>query len=266
MPAPPLRTTRFLLPLVAAALLVAGCASEEERDAKSSADVLFEKAMDAMNSGNFDNAIKYFENLEARYPFSNQTKQAQLDLIYCYFKAGKRELTIDSATQFERENPTHPRVDYALYMRGLAQFSGENSWYHHLFSVSLADRPPRDVQESYSAFLQLVQRYPDSLYAPDARQRMVFLRNRLAEYEIHVARYYTERGAWIAALNRASYVVVRYDGSPSTQQALQIMVESYDQLGMPDLAADSRRVLAANFPDDAVAVTATETKPWYQFW
>lgn len=246
---------------------ITGCSGRNQRDNRSAADIVYEAAAKSMASGNYDNAIRLLELLEARFPFSNQSKQAQLDLIYCYFKDGQREATVDAATQFERENPTHPRVDYALYMRGRAYFSGQRSWYHRLFRIDLTERPPRDVEAAMSAFGQLVQRYPDSLYAPDARQRMIFLRNRLASYEMHVARYYASRDAWVAALNRAQFVMTQYDGSPATGEALAMMVDAYENLGMTDLAADARKVLAANYPDGIPDFARPESdKPWYRFW
>ena len=202
-----------------------------------------------MSSGNYRNAIAYFEGLEARYPFSNQAKQAQLNLIYAYYKNGEPEAAVDAATQFERENPTHPRVDYALYMRGLAKFTGQHTRMHRIFRFDLSKRPPVNARESFSAFSQLVQRYPDSSYAPDARQRMVFLRNRLAEHENHVASYYFRRGAYAAALNRAKYSMETFDGAPAIADSLFIMIGSYEQLGMKDLAESTQRVLDANYPD-----------------
>jgi len=144
------------------ALLAVGC-GKGSRDIQSGADELFSRGTKSMNSGNFRNAIGYYEGLEARYPFSNQAKQAQLNLIYCYYKNGNPDATIDAATQFERENPTHARVDYALYMRGLANFSAQHKSFHRLFGIDLAKRPPVHARESFSAFSRLLQRYPDSI-------------------------------------------------------------------------------------------------------
>ncbi len=240
--------------LLAAVLALGGCfGGKDSRDLRSGVDELYLRGTKAMNSGNFQNAITYFEALTARYPFSNQAKQAQLDLIYCYYRNGNNELAIDAATQFERENPTHPRVDYALYMRGLAKFSGERGFGAKLFRVDLDKRPPIGAMESFSTFSQLVKRYPDSIYAPDARQRMVFLRNRLANHELHVARYYMRRGAYAAALNRAKHVIEAFDGAPAVADALDIMIISYQKLGMQDLASDARAVLRANYPDRPLA-------------
>jgi len=241
---------RLCAAVLMSALVAAGC-GKGDRDARSGADELFERGTKSMASGNFSNAIGYYEALEARYPFSNQAKQAQLNLIYCYYRNGERELTVDAATQFEREHPTHPRVDYALYMRGIANFAPEHNMFHRLFNVDLWKRPPVNARESFSAFSRLVQRYPQSRYAPDAHQRMVFLRNRLAQHENYVAEFYYKRGIYAAAANRAQYVVETYEGAPAVADSLFIMVSSYEKLGMQDLASDARRVLEENYPDAA---------------
>lgn len=263
---PRVRLPAILSLALLAFLVMAGCASDNERDIKSGADQLYDRAQSAMDSGNFRNAIAYYETLAARFPFSNQAKQGQLDLIYCYFMNAEPESAIDAASQFERENPTHPRVDYALYMRGLANFTGQSNTIYRFFGVDLARRPPDRIRESFSAFAQLVQRYPKSRYAADARQRMVFLRNRLAEYENGVARYYFRRGAYPAAINRARFTVESYDGAPAVADSLRIIIDSYRALGMTDLADSTREVLAANFPEAAIEQAKEEEKPWYRFW
>lgn len=262
-----LRLVLTLSVLAASAASLVGCKSSSDLDARSGAQELYQRGYKSMSSGNFNNAIQYFEALEARFPFANETKQAQLDLIYAYYRDRQIEATVDAASTFERENPTHPRVDYALYMRGLAYFSGEHSWYHRWLNVDLDKRPPKNVQESFSVFSQLVQRFPNSEYAADARQRMIFLRNRLADYEIYVAQYYMARGAWLAAANRAQFALEAYNGAPATPQALMIMIEAYDQLGMLDFAEDARRVLEASYPEKMQKLARQEAgKPWYQFW
>lgn len=247
-------------------LTLAGCASENERNLKSDAEQLYTRAHKSMDNGNYKNAITAYETLTARFPFSNQSKQAQLDLIYCYYKNGERESAIDAATQFERENPTHPRVDYALYMRGLATFTGQSNAFWRLLNIDLARRPQYKAQESFSAFSQLLQRFPKSPYAADARQRMIFLRNRLAEHENYVARYYLARGAYLAALNRAKFAMESYDGAPAIAESLRIMIDSYQALGMDDLAESVRSVLADSYPKAATAQAKSEEKPWYKFW
>ncbi len=250
--------------------MLQGCLfkKDPEETVESGAQMLYDRASNALENGDFNNAIRYYENLEARFPFSNQARQGQLDLIYAHYRNQEPESVIDAAEQFERENPTHPRVDYTLYMRGMALFAGEKGYFHKLFRVDLSKRPPKDARDSYSAFAELLRRFPDSVYAPDARQRMLFLRNRIAEHENHVARFYLERGAFAAALNRANYTLQVYDGAPTTPQTLQILVESYRKLGMYDLAQDAERVLNTNYPDvePLRPVKTADEKPWYIFW
>ncbi len=264
------RRLHHLALLAAAVLMLQGCLfkKDAEETVESGAQMLYDRASKALENGDFNNAIRYYENLEARFPFSNQARQGQLDLIYAHYRNQEPESVIDAAEQFERENPTHPRVDYTLYMRGMALFAGEKGYFHKLFRVDLSKRPPKDARDSYSAFAELLRRFPDSAYAPDARQRMLFLRNRIAEHENHVARFYLERGAFAAALNRANYTLQVYDGAPTTPQTLQILVESYRKLGMYDLAQDAERVLNTNYPDvePLQPVKTADEKPWYIFW
>jgi len=214
-------------------------------------ELLYEKGYDAMNASNYVGAIEYFKALEARYPFSPETRQAQLDLIYLFYRSQQPELAIDAAEQFERENPTHERIDYCLYMRGLTYFDQAPNVIEKLLRVDLSLRPPKDTMRSFSTFQELVRRFPDSEYVPDARQRMIFLRNRLAGYENHVADYYVRRGAPVAAINRAKYALEHYPEAPELEKTLQILVAAYEQLGMTDLAADARRVLRQTYGEEA---------------
>lgn len=218
------------------------------------AEGFYERGREAMESGNYAGAVAYFRQLEARYPFSNVTRQAQLDLIYAYYRSQQPEAAIDAAEEFERENPTHPRVDYALYMKGLIYFDQAPNIVEKLFRVDMSLRPPKDTLNAFSTFQELLRRFPDSRYVEDARQRMVFLRNRLATFQNHVARYYIRRGAYVAAANRAKYAVEQYPGAPQLEESLQLMAEAYRQLGMDDLAVDAERVLRENFGGGAVAV------------
>ncbi len=234
-----------LLALALVSASLAGCASRQQAifDPGEGPEAVYEVGVEAMAEGNFAEALLYFQALQARFPFSNVTRQAQLDMIYAYYRNREREAAIDAAEAFERENPTHPRVDYALYMRGLAHFDQSPGWIERIFKVDMTERPPRETLQAFSVFQELLRRFPDSAYAPDARERMVFLRNRLAAYENHVAEYYLERQAYVAAINRAKYVVEHYPGAPDVERALEIMAEAYETLGMIDLANDARRVL-----------------------
>jgi outer membrane protein assembly factor BamD len=216
----------------------------------TNADELYDKAKQDLDRGDYQIAIRNLELLEARFPFSNVTRQAQLDMLYAYYENGDTENVIDQADQFIRENPTHPRVDYAYYMKGLANFDRDRNFFERWFRVDLSVRPPENSRTSFQAFQLLIQRFPNSQYAADARQRMIFLRNRLASYEVHVAHYYVERGAYVAALNRAKYAIENYDGAPAIKEALEISRDAYIRLGMKDLADKSSLVLSQNFPGE----------------
>lgn len=212
------------------------------------ADAIYEQAQRSMNNGNFREAIFIFEQLETRYPFSAVGKQSQIDLIYCYYRSGSQEQAIDAADQFIRENPTHPRVDYALYIKGLTYFDREPGLLDNLFNVERSMRPPNDARRAFSVFRQLVERYPASDYADDAVQRMRYIKNNLADYENRVADYYIRMGAWVAALNRAKGALEAYDGTPANRRSLEIMIQAYEGLGLTELAASTREILAVNYP------------------
>ena len=248
-------------------VILLGCSARQEMDNRSTAEVVYEKAKNSMEGGSYRNAANYLEILVSSFPFSNQSKQAQLDLIYSYYKSADFESAVDEARQFEKENPTHPRVDYALYMRGLSLFEGQHKFYHDFFNVDLTQRPPAKTEESFSVYAQLIRRYPNSIYVADAQQRMIFLRNRLAKYENHVAIHYMERGAYVAAINRAKYSIEQYNGAPATVESLRIIAESYEKLGMLDLADTAKDIYRANI-DQNISETKIldEKKPWYKFW
>lgn len=230
---------------------VTGCGRRDNVVEDQGPELLYQRGYDAMDASNYVGAIQYFNALEARYPFSPETRQAQLDLIYLYYRSQQREEAVDAAEQFERENPTHPRIDYCLYMRGLVYFDQAPNIIERVLKVDLSLRPPKDTLRAFSTFQELLRRFPDSEYAADARQRMVFLRNRLAQYENHVADYYMRRGAYVAAINRAKYALEHYPGAPELEKTLQTLVAAYDRLGMSDLSADARRVLRETFGEEA---------------
>lgn len=235
--------------LLCGALLLGGCASnDEELEGVNNAEKAYEDAQEAMNSMNYRRAIQLFQAIQSYYPFSNTSKQVQLDLMYAFYKAGRREEAIDAADQFLRENPTHPRVDYAIYIKALANFDEEPGALERLFNKSIDSRPPIQARESFSLFNRLIEQYPASAYAEDSRQRMVYLKNRLARYENFVGRFYLDNGAYIAAANRARTALEEYNGADSMQESLEILVAAYEKLGMTELASDARRVLSENFP------------------
>ena len=256
--------TRILILTTAALLLALSGCGNRSRQPVGSAEHLYELAKRASDNNNFRDAIVYYEQLEARFPFSNSARQGQLDLMYAYYKNREPESAIDQADQFIRENPAHPRVDYAYYIKGLVQFERNPNFLERWFNADLSERPPIDARSSFQSFQTLVQRFPNSEYAEDSRKRMIFLRNRLASYEVHVAQYYLKRGAYVGAINRAKYAIQNYDGAPQIRRALQIMAESYEKLGMPDLAAASQKVLAENYTN--VDLVGEERESWWKFW
>ena len=256
-----------ILVLTTAALLLAlsGCGGNRAQPV-GNAEKLYEQAKRHSDNGNYRDAITYYEQLEARFPFSNPARQGQLDLMYAYYKNREPESAIDQADQFIRENPAHPRVDYAYYIKGLVQFERNPNFLERWFNADLSERPPIDARKSFQAFQTVLERYPNSEYADDSRKRMVFLRNRLASYEVYVANYYLKRGAWVGAINRSKYAIENYDGAPQIKRALEIMAQSYRKLGMADLAADSERVLKENYSSPDQVAQGEKKKSWWKIW
>jgi outer membrane protein assembly factor BamD len=248
-------------------LAVSGCRSHKERDAKKlSPEALYKKAHKSLESYDFNAAIKSYEQLTARYPFTDEARQARLDLIYAYYRAGEKESATDAAETFIRENPTHPRVDYAWYVKGLVEFERTPNAIERLFRADLSKRPPSTARKSFAAFKTVVELYPKSEYAHDSLQRMVYLRDRLASYEVHVARYYLKRGAYIAAAQRAKGAIEQYDGAPAVREALEIMIEAYDKLNLEPLAAQARQVYETNYSGEVRTAQAEVKKSWWRFW
>jgi outer membrane protein assembly factor BamD len=261
----PLRASLVALFVVLAA--VSGCRSHRaDKDKKITPDALYTKAHKALLNYDYNGAIKVYEQLTARFPFTDEARQAHLDLIYAYYRANEGESATDAAETFIRENPTHPRVDYAWYVKGLVDFERQPNAIEHLFRADLTQRPPSNARKAFAAFKTVVEQFPKSEYAHDSLQRMVYLRDRLASYEVHVARYYLKRGAYIAAAQRAKGAVEQYDGAPAVQEALQIMIECYDKLNLQPLAAQSREVYAANYSGTVGTSTADVKKPWWRIW
>jgi len=245
----PIRQVRQVCLLGVLALLAACASNEEPYSAAGDLQDAYETATTSIHDGNYRRGIEILEAIQARYPFSDVARQIQLDLMYAYYKSGQPELAIEAADTFMRENPIHARVDYALYIKGLAYFQDGPGLLERWFRKDTNKRPPKDVELSYQSLRRLVERYPASQYAPDAQQRMVYLKNRLSAYENWVADYYLRRGAFVAALNRARNALEAYNGADGNAESLRIMIAAYENLGMNDLAADAQRVLQLNFPD-----------------
>ena len=200
----------------------------------------------------WDKAIKYLEKLEARYPYGRYAQQAQLDVAYAYWKNGERASAIAAADRFIKLYPNHANVDYAYYLKGLVNFNENLGLFSIIDNPDLTERDSKGTRESFEAFKELVTRFPESKYTEDARARMRYLVNSLAQYEVHVARYYMKRGAYVAAANRAQYAVQNYPQAPAIEEAVFIMVKAYDALGMTDLRDAADRVMRKNFPGQQV--------------
>ena len=244
-------------------LSLIGCANNEESAEDAYINDLvraYETAQTAVQGGNYRRAIGIFENIQSRFPFSELSNQIQLELIFAYYKSGSAEQTIDQTEAFIRENPTHPRIDYALYIQALSYFEEDPDILEKTFRKDMNKRPPEDVEKSYSIFERLVERYPASEYSADAELRMIYLKNRLAAYENIVADYYIRSGAYVAAANRAKTSLEKYNGVPGNRQSIEIMIVAYEKLGMFDLAEVTRRVLAENYSDPMVLVDYNEVK------
>jgi len=265
----PRRATAVLALL--AILLVAlstltGCRTNREADAlKSGPELVYERARKSLDDQDFDTAIRIYEALVARFPFAPEARQARLDLIYAYYRGRESESALDAADTFIRENPTHPRIDYAWYIKGMVDFERTPNALERLFKVDLDERPPQTALKSFNAFRKVVEEFPKSEYAHDSRRRMLHLRNRLADYQLYVAHYYVKRGAWVAAAQRSKEAIEQFDGAPAVREALEIMIESYERLGMKELADQSRQVYVLNYggdPQKVVPVKRSWWKPW----
>jgi len=236
--------------------LLAGCAgeSEYERRRDRTAQELYAAARESLELENYKTAITKLEDLDSRYPFGPYSQQAQLDLLYAYYRNGDAPPATASADRFIRQNPRHPNLDYVYYMKGLVNFSAELGAFKEVLSAPFSERDASTAKQAFDDFAEFLKRYPDSKYSADAQQRMIYLRNRLAEYELHVANYYIDRQAWMAAVNRARYVVDHFPGATSTAEALALMVRCYHELGLPVQKEEAQKVLALNYPQKAEEV------------
>lgn len=241
-----------IIHLLLVALLLTGCGFFGEKEDKTrnwTAVRLYNEAKSQMENGNFETAIDYYEKLESRFPFGVYSQQAQLDVAYAYYKYDEPASAIAAADRFIKLHPRHPNVDYAYYLKGLVHFSEGKGLLDRFLPRDRSRRDPGAARQAFDAFSELVRRFPDSKYAEDAAQRMVFLKNTLAQHEVYVANYYMRRGAYVAAANRARYVVENYQRTPAVPDALLVMAKAYKVMGLNDLATDAMRVLKHNYPD-----------------
>jgi len=244
---------KFILIIVMSAALsaCAGKPKPEQINPTQTAQGQYQQAKDVLDAGLYNRAIELLKAVESRFPFGPLARQVQLDLIYAYHQAGDLPQALASIDRFIRLNPNQPDLDYVYYMRGLTNLKADENAFQEFFGIDRADRDLSSTRQAFDDFKILLNSYPDSKYAADARQRMVMIKDRLARHELLVADYYLRRGAFLAAANRGKYVVEFYRDSPLVEQALEIMVESYDKLGLDKLKSDAQQVLQLNFPQNS---------------
>ena len=241
-------TTRALV-LIASLLFLSACSllpKEVDETKGWGAQRFYSEASFAMSDGDYEKAIEYYEGLEARYPFGRYAMQAQLDVAYAYYKNSEYESAIAAADRFIKLHPRNQFVDYAYYLKGIVNFNRNIGFFSRFVPTDTSQRDPGTTLDSFNDFAELVRRFPDSEYSEDARKRLVYLRNNLAMHDVHVARYYMKRGAYLAAANRCVNVLEKYQRTPAVKEALITMIEAYDILGLEQLSSDAKRVLALN--------------------
>lgn len=249
-----MKSFRLLAPvLLGAVVTVTGCSSSDNEEkavlANMGAQQLYDSAKQSMEVGNFSAASQTLSALDSRYPFGPLSHQVQLDMIYSYYKSGKIDETLATIDRFIRLNPNHSDVDYAFYMRGLTNMESDSNLFQELMDIDRTDRDPSKSRQAFEDFRRLIQQYPNSKYAADAKQRMVYIKDRLARYEIAIARFYMRRQAYVAAANRGRYVIEHFPNTTQVQQALEIMVSSYEQLGLDELRENALKTLKLNYPE-----------------
>lgn len=240
----------------------------EDKTATWSPNKIYAEAKDELNAGGYDKAVLLFEKLEGRAAGTPLAQQAQLDKAYAHYKAGEAPQAIATLDRFIKLHPASPAIDYALYLKGIINFNDDLGLLSSVTRQDLAERDQKAAKESFESFKELVSKFPASRYAPDAGLRMTYIINSLAQYEVHVAKYYFGRGAFVAAINRAQLAVTDYQGVPAVEEALFIIVKSYDALNMPQLRDDAKRVLEKNFPKTEYLTRGfkASSDPWWKVW
>jgi outer membrane protein assembly factor BamD len=259
-----------LLTAIFIAAFFAGCSSLSETQDETagwSAGKLYSEAKDAQADGTWDKAAKYLEKLEARYPYGRFAQQAQLVLGYVFWKANEPGSALAACDRFIKLHPNHPAVDYVYYLKGLINFNEDLGLVGYISSQDPTERDPKAAREAFESFRELTVRFPNSKYTPDALQRMNYLVNSMASMEVHVARYYIKRGAYIAAANRAQFAIKTYPQAPAIEEAMFILLTAYDKMGMNDLRDDADRVMRKNFPNSRFYTEGLERKTaWWKLW
>jgi outer membrane protein assembly factor BamD len=259
------------LPALVLAALVAACGSTSEKidpNSTQAVEKLYAEGKDELESGAYDRAAKIFERVEGRAAGTLLAQQASLDLAYAQHRGNDRAAALATLDRFIKLHPSSPALDYAYYLRGIANFNDNLGILSSLSRQDLSERDQQASRDAYQSFRQVVDQFPQSRYAADAKLRMDYIVNALAEYELHVSRYYYRRGAYVAAANRAQQVLLEYPQTPATEEALYLMMTSYQELGLDMLRADAQRVLEKNFPSSRFLRDGTNQRQraWWQFW
>ncbi|MCL4122393.1 UNVERIFIED_CONTAM: hypothetical protein GTU68_011900 [Idotea baltica] len=254
--------------LICLLTLLASCASKpessQEQLARENVEFLYDSGKEALDRGNYSFAIEYYRALEANYPYGEYTEQAKLDMIFALNKLNRTEDAVEAADNFVRLYPTHTNVDYAYYMKGVASFEKKQSSLDRFITgKNLTVRDPQPYRDSEQAFNEMLRRYPNSIYAEDAKQRLVFLNNAQADRELAIANYYYENETYVAALNRCKTIIYQYETSPAVEEALILMEKTYLQMGLNDLAASTHAILVDNFPEYDAEPLKAEKKGFF---
>lgn len=262
-------TSPFTAVLLACAFVLSACSTTvKDPTAAWSPNKIYAEARDESNSGAYDKAVSLFEKLEGRAAGTPLAQQAQLEKAYAQYKSGDQAQALATLDRFIKLHPASPAIDYALYLKGLVNFNDNLGLFSFLYKQDLSERDQKAAKESFESFKELLNRFPESKYSQDARSRMTYIVNSLAQYEVHVARYYYTRGAYISAINRAQTAIADYRDVPVLEEALFILYRSYDALGMAQLRDDTKRVMEKNYPQSEYLTKGAKSvnTPWYKFW
>ncbi len=262
----PFATFAIYPAVLAACVLAVGCASTtKDKTASWTPERIYSEAQEELTGGSYDKAVPLLEKLEGRAAGTPLAQQAQLDKAYAHYKSSEKAQAIATLDRFIKLHPASPALDYALYLKGLVNFNDDLGMFGWISKQDLSERDQKAAKDSFESFRELTQRFPDSRYTPDARQRMTYIVNSLAQYEVHVARYYYQRGAYVAAIGRAQTALADYQNVPAQEEALQILVKSYDALGMTQLRDDTQRIMDASYPAGSGAPQELAA-PWWKLW
>jgi outer membrane protein assembly factor BamD len=274
LPLKPYVSLHSLLVILMAAWLAVACggstgvSKEYEETGGWSAQRIYTEAREEMSSGGWERAIKLLEVLEAKYPFGRFAQQAQMDIAYAYWKNSDHASALAACDRFIKLYPNHANIDYMYYLKGLVNFNEDLGLFAKVSRQDPTERDNKAARESFDAFKELITRYPDSKYSQDAQLRLKYLVFALSQYEVHVARYYMKRTAYLAAVNRAQTVITTYPNSPAQEEALYILYNAYTAMGMKDLAEDAKKVLDLNYPKSVIVRNKgpVNNEPWWKLW